>query len=218
MKMRAAVFEGAGLPLAIREVDVPRPGRGQLLVRVKRCGVCGSDLHLTEAHASWQVPHGTVLGHEFAGEVVEMGEGTRHDWREGDRIAALPYIGCGRCLECLAGYPFHCPETLSLATGDVVGAFSEYAVIGAREAARLSNNLSWEQGAFTETGGCRCSRRRSRPYRTGRARADRRRRPDRPERRRLRPTGGCRGGRGLRANRSPRRPCHRHGRDGILYE
>lgn len=150
MKMNAAVFEGAGRRLAIRQIHVPRPGPGQLLVRVKRCGVCGSDLHLTEAHAAWQVPHGTVLGHEFAGEIVELGEGTADLWREGDRVAALPYVGCGRCRECLNGYPFHCPDTLSLATGDLIGAFSEYAVIGARETARVSEHLSWEQAAFTE--------------------------------------------------------------------
>ena len=87
MKMRAAVFEGAGKPLAIREIDVPKPGPGQLLIRVHRCGICGSDLHLTDTHARWQVPVGTVLGHEFAGEVVELGEGTHPDWREGDRLA-----------------------------------------------------------------------------------------------------------------------------------
>lgn len=150
MKMRAAVFEGIGHPLALREIDVPRPGPGQLLVQVKRCGICGTDLHLTDPDGRWHVPCGTVMGHEFAGEVVELGEGTQDTWREGDRLAALPYIGCGQCLECLSGRPAHCPGALSLATGDLTGAYGEYAVVGAREAARLRADVSWEQAAFTE--------------------------------------------------------------------
>ena len=150
MKMNAAVFDEVGKPLAIRQVDVPRPGPGQLLIRIHRCGICASDLHLTDPHGSWIVPGGTVLGHEFAGEVVELGEGTQGTWREGDRLAALPYIGCGTCFECMSGLPIHCPKVLRLPTGDLVGGFGEYAVVGAREAARLHRDLSWEAGAFTE--------------------------------------------------------------------
>lgn len=150
MKMRAAVFEGAGKPLALREIDVPRPGPGQLLVKVHRCGICGTDLHLTDPEGRWQMPCGAVMGHEFAGEVVELGEGTQGAWREGDRLAGLPYIGCGQCLECQSGQPAHCPGVLSLATGDLVGGYGEYVVVGAREAARLREDVSWEQAAFTE--------------------------------------------------------------------
>ncbi len=150
MKMRAAVFEGAGKPLVVREIDVPVPGPGQLLVKVHRCGICGTDLHLTDPEGRWQMPCGTVMGHEFAGEVVDLGEGTQSAWREGDRLAALPYIGCGQCGECLSGQPAHCPTVLSLATGDLVGAYGEYVVVGAREAARLRDDVSWEQAAFTE--------------------------------------------------------------------
>jgi len=150
MKMQAAVFERAGKPLEIRTVDVPRPGPGQLLIKVHRCGICGSDLHLTDTHGRWQVPAGTVLGHEFSGEVVELGEGTQDSWREGDRLAALPYIGCGKCYQCQSGLPFHCPHVLCLPTGDLVGGFCEYAVVGAREAARMRSDVTWEEGAFTE--------------------------------------------------------------------
>lgn len=150
MKMKAAVFDAPGKPLEIRDVEVPRPGPGQMLIRVHRCGVCGSDLHLTDPHSCWNPPAGTVLGHEFAGEIVELGEGTHDQWCEGDRLAALPYIGCGHCLQCLLGEPFHCPNALRLPTGDLVGGFGEYAVVGSREVARLRDGVSWEEGAFTE--------------------------------------------------------------------
>lgn len=150
MKMTAAVFDRVGEPLQIRQIDVPEPGPGQFLVKIHRCGICASDLHLTDAHAKWQVPSGTVLGHEFAGEIVELGANTQEQWRVGERLAALPYLGCGSCAECLSGYPFHCRDALCLPTGDLVGGFGEYAVVGAREAVKLPDHVSWEQGAFTE--------------------------------------------------------------------
>ncbi len=150
MKMKAAVFDAPGKPFDIREVEVPRPGPGQLLIRVHRCGVCGSDLHLTDPHSCWNPPGGSVLGHEFSGEIVDCGADTKADWRTGDRLTALPYIGCGECRYCMAGESFHCPKTLSLPTGDLVGGYGEYAVVGARESVRLQTHVSWEQGAFTE--------------------------------------------------------------------
>lgn len=150
MTMRAAVFKGVGLPLQIEQLVVPQPAPGQLLIRVHRCGICGSDVHLTDEHAHWQVPVGTVMGHEFVGEVVALGEGTQTQWKEGDRLAALPMLGCGKCAHCIAGEPFHCPSSLRPGLGDLVGGFSEYAIVGAREAARMGAGLSWEEGAFTE--------------------------------------------------------------------
>ncbi|MFA7440216.1 MAG: alcohol dehydrogenase catalytic domain-containing protein [Sphingomonadaceae bacterium] len=150
MKMKAAVFEKPGVPLAISEVEVPKPAAGQLLIRVHRCGICGSDLHLTDPHSCWTVKAGTVLGHEFSGEIVELGAGTDEKWREGDRLAGFPYIGCGTCAACLGGEPFHCPTVLSLPTGDLVGGYGEYAVVGADESVRLHDGVSWEQGAMTE--------------------------------------------------------------------
>ena len=150
MKMKAAVFDVPGKPMEVRDVEVPQPGPGQLLIKVKRCGICGSDLHLTDTHSRWNPPSGTVMGHEFSGEVVDLGDGTQHEWKEGDRLAALPYIGCGECYQCLSGEPFHCPRALALPTGDLVGGFGEYAVVGAREAVRLADAVSWEEGAFTE--------------------------------------------------------------------
>ena len=150
MRMQAAVFEAPGQPLALREIDVPAPGPQHLLIRVKRCGICGSDLHLTDVHSSWNVPAGCVLGHEFSGEVVEAGAAVRDTWRVGERVTALPYIGCGTCAHCLRGESFHCPRTLRLPTGDLVGGYGEYMVVGARETVRLADHVSWEQGAFTE--------------------------------------------------------------------
>ncbi len=150
MKMRAAVFDAPGQPLAVRTIDVPAPGPHHLLIRVKRCGICGSALHLTDVHSEWNVSAGCVLGHEFSGEVVEAGSAVRDQWSPGERVTALPYIGCGQCAFCMQGESFHCPQVLRLPTGDLVGGYGEYMVIGAREAVRLADHVSWEEGAFTE--------------------------------------------------------------------
>ncbi|MGD9812564.1 MAG: alcohol dehydrogenase catalytic domain-containing protein [Sphingobium sp.] len=148
--MRAAVFEQAGTPLAIREVSTPEPGPGELLIRVHRCGICGTDLHMTDAHSVFNPPPGSIIGHEFAGEVVALGEGTQGAWKEGDRLAALPYIGCGECVHCLAGDPTQCARVRSQPSGEASGGYAEYSAVSAMNSVKLSSDLSWEEGAFVE--------------------------------------------------------------------
>lgn len=148
--MRAAVFEKAGQQLEIREVPTPEAGPGELLIRVHRCGVCGSDLHMTDTHSCFNPPAGSIIGHEFAGEVVALGEGTHGRWKEGDRVAVLPYIGCGQCLPCLSGDPTQCAKVRSQASGQASGGYAEYSAVSAMDAVKLSDGLSWEEGAFVE--------------------------------------------------------------------
>ena len=93
--MKAAVFKGAGQALCIESVPDPVPGSGEMVIKVGRCGVCGTDLHRTEAHEGFTLPAGSMLGHEFAGEVVALGKGVE-GFRRGDGITAMPLAGCGR--------------------------------------------------------------------------------------------------------------------------
>ena len=86
--MRAAVV-GADGRYQVVAVPDPSPGPGELLLRVAACGLCGSDLK-----ARAVMPPGTIMGHEFCGEVVGVGAGTT-GWREGDRAAVLPVLACG---------------------------------------------------------------------------------------------------------------------------
>ena len=76
--MRAAIYPGAGQPLRIEEQAVPVPLHDEVVIKVCRCGVCGTDLHATEAHSEMPAEPGSVLGHEFAGEVVETGRDVAH--------------------------------------------------------------------------------------------------------------------------------------------
>jgi (R,R)-butanediol dehydrogenase / meso-butanediol dehydrogenase / diacetyl reductase len=130
--MRAAIVNERG-SFDIGTVPDPSPGPDELLLRVTGCGICGSDLKMLE-HPS----PGLVMGHEFAGEVVALGSGISGNatdrWREGDRVTALPIIGCGRCLACLDGAPSHCVNGADLiGGGGSSGAYAEFIRVSARE-------------------------------------------------------------------------------------
>src|SRR3569833_4615776 len=106
--MRAAVVRAFGEPLTIEEMPVPRPGPGQILVRVAACGVCHTDLHA--ANGDWPVKPRLpfVPGHEGAGTVAAVGAGVTHV-REGDRVG-VPwlYSACGHCPHSLGGWETLC--------------------------------------------------------------------------------------------------------------
>lgn len=148
--MRAVVYENRGEPLSIREVPTPEPGPGELLLRVRACGVCGSDLHATE-HGT--VPPGGILGHEFAGEVAALGGDVGDGWKLGDRVFALPLFSCGACPACYRGDTEFCHElrTLgSLMPGDLPGAYAEYVRVSARDSLRLPDSMPFPQAALIE--------------------------------------------------------------------
>lgn len=140
--MRCAVFVEPGRPLLIEERPIPVPAANQALIRVERCGICGSDLHMTSG-SPFDVPHGSVLGHEYAGEVVGVGP---VGWlRVGDRITALPMSACGHCAACRADTPLHCS-----ALRHMIGGFGEYTLVDQRMAMRLPDSLSFDDGALME--------------------------------------------------------------------
>lgn len=122
---------------------MPVPGPCRALIRVHRCGICGSDLHMTSGSA-FDVACGTALGHEYAGEVVEVGPGVANI-AIGDRVTALPMAGCGQCAACIADMPLHCVALESMA-----GGYGEYTLIDARRAIRLPQALTFEDGALVE--------------------------------------------------------------------
>ena len=146
--MKAAVFHGLGKGLTIEDQPEPKPGLGELVLRVKSCGICGSDLHAAELPPG--LPAGTVMGHEFAGEVVEVGADAKALWKPGDRVCAMPAIGCGKCRACLSGDVVLCTAMRSLGLGQVPGAYAEYVLTGAAESLRLPAGVSYREGALVE--------------------------------------------------------------------
>jgi (R,R)-butanediol dehydrogenase / meso-butanediol dehydrogenase / diacetyl reductase len=142
--MRAAVLNDAH-DLEVAEIPDPSPGPGELVLQVTACGICGSDLKLRPA-----MPPGLVMGHEFCGEIVAVGPDPRGDWHEGQHVTALPLIGCGRCLACLAGEPAHCEQTDMVGVGGSPGAFAEYVRVDGRETVALPDSLDPALGALVE--------------------------------------------------------------------
>lgn len=141
--MRAAVTTGPEAPLTLTDAPEPTPAAGELVVAVTRCGICGSDLH--NGHLA---PSGTILGHEMAGEVAAVGPGVE-GWREGQRVAVFPLVGCGRCAACLTGHIQRCTQA-QLVGFTRPGGFAEYVAVGAQETVALPDQLSDAEGALVE--------------------------------------------------------------------
>ena len=95
----------------IGEIDVPVSDGNNVIIDVKKCGICGSDIHYWDAGE----PVGLLMGHEYCGVVSDIG--SREDLKVGDRVTALPISPCGHCSACLTGNPQYCPDTWSHATG-----------------------------------------------------------------------------------------------------
>jgi (R,R)-butanediol dehydrogenase / meso-butanediol dehydrogenase / diacetyl reductase len=140
--MRAAVSAGGGFELAT--LPDPVPGSGELLVRVAACGLCGSDLK-----ARGVFPDGTVMGHEFGGEVVAVGPDTE-GWRDGARAAVLPVAFCGRCDWCLAGDVIHCANAVLMGLGGRPGGFAELATVPAASAFAVPARIQPSHAALVE--------------------------------------------------------------------
>ncbi len=133
----------------IREVDEPVLARDRVLIEVKAAGVCGSDIHMWREHQSWAVKLPLILGHEFAGEVVEVGEAVT-GVQVGDRVACETAESvCGRCVYCLSGNYNLCPNRLGYgALAD--GAFTRYVAARPEILHRVPDHVPFEHAALTE--------------------------------------------------------------------
>ncbi|MHB0775834.1 alcohol dehydrogenase AdhP [Halomonas sp. WWR20] len=140
--MRAAVVRAFKQPLAIEEVAVPRPGPGEVLVRIAASGVCHTDLHA--AHGDWPVKPAPpfIPGHEGVGHVAAVGAGATHV-KEGDRVG-IPwlYSACGHCEHCLGGWETLC-ETQRNTGYSVNGGFADYTLAQADYVGRLPDNIGF---------------------------------------------------------------------------
>ncbi len=141
--MRAVVHQGLHKKLALETIADPSPKEGEVLLSVERCGICGSDLHMTEDEA-FGAGAGDVLGHEFAGEIVGLGKGVER-FKLGDFVSVVPIASCGKCPSCLAGEPAWC-EKMHLQGGG----YSEFAVTNENQCVPLPKSASMADGAIIE--------------------------------------------------------------------
>ena len=142
--MRALLFKAPGEPLSLETVPDPEPNEGEVVIRVARCGVCGTDIHATSGHG-FPLPPGSQLGHEYGGEVVAVGKSVDR-LKVGDRVAAMTVIGCGQCEGCKSGIDLLCTNQFQ---GYAHG-LAEYARVSARGAAILPATMSIEDAALVE--------------------------------------------------------------------
>jgi len=144
--MKAAVVREFGKPLVIEDVPIPQPGVGQVLVQVRACGVCGTDLHAVRGEWPVKPKPPFIPGHEGVGEVVATGPGVTH-LREGD-LVGVPWLftACGHCTYCWSGWETLCEAQKN--TGySVNGAFAEYVVADADYVGRLPPRVELVQVA-----------------------------------------------------------------------
>jgi len=151
--VKALVKPHAGPGLDLRDVPMPTVDINDVLIRVHRTGICGTDLHI-EAGEYPSVPPVTI-GHELCGTVVETGAGVDAAWY-GERVVSETYFStCGRCRHCRAGRPNLCPERRSIGT-HVDGAFAESVVVPARGLHRVPEALADAAAVLCEPLACVC--------------------------------------------------------------
>ncbi|WP_114571544.1 L-threonine 3-dehydrogenase [Exiguobacterium flavidum] len=127
--MKALVKEERAYGAVLKEVPIPKPGRGEVLIQVEATSICGTDVHIYEwdAWAASRVNPPYVFGHEFSGKVVELGEGAKRI-KLGDRVSAETHIVCHQCKQCLRGQYHICKNTKIIGV-DTQGCFAEYVVM-----------------------------------------------------------------------------------------
>ena len=143
--MKAGVVH-AREDLRYEEIETPVPKKGQVLIKVKYTGICGSDVPRVNGDACHFFPN--VLGHEFSGTVVEIGENVE-SLKVGDRVAGVPLVPCMKCEDCQKGNYSLCKHYSFIGSREF-GSFAEYVVVPEKNAVVFEKNVSFEQGAFFE--------------------------------------------------------------------
>ena len=139
--------------LRVESRATPVAGPGSLLLRVHACGICGTDAHIfCGDEGAAPTPAGTVLGHEFAGEVVAVGEGVT-GFAPGDRVCVDPNKLCGSCEFCRRGIGHFCTDMVGIGT-TVDGGFAEYCAVPASQAYKVSPSLPYAAAAMAEPVSC----------------------------------------------------------------
>jgi (R,R)-butanediol dehydrogenase/meso-butanediol dehydrogenase/diacetyl reductase len=144
--MRAILYKGRD-KIEVGELPTPSPGAGEVLLKVHDCGICGSDLHAVQFGLGLKPD--CVLGHEFCGEITEIGREVSA-YQTGERVAVLPFASCGTCEHCRRGQGYHCATMKSVGLGPLPGAYAEYVACSQASLLKLPDHLSSRQGALVE--------------------------------------------------------------------
>lgn len=133
--------------ITFREVPVPEPGPDQVLVKIKKIGVCGSDIHVYHGTHPY-VSYPLTQGHEVSGQIVELGEYVK-DFQVGQKVTIEPQVFCGRCHPCLHG-KYNLCEKLKVMGFQTTGTAGEYFAVDTSKVTPLPENLTYGEGAMIE--------------------------------------------------------------------
>jgi L-iditol 2-dehydrogenase len=141
-------------PRTLEERDIPQPrdpAHGQVSIRVRAVGVCGSDLHWYHDGRIGEIPcvYPQILGHEPAGEIVAVGPGV-HEFSAGDRVVLEPSITCGHCEFCVKGQHNHCMRGIFMSGPQAHGLFLEYATIPAHNCTPIPAGIDYKTATLIE--------------------------------------------------------------------
>ncbi|MCI7303317.1 MAG: 2,3-butanediol dehydrogenase [Clostridiales Family XIII bacterium] len=157
--MKAGFFYGKR-DIRIEETQVPAPDAGEVIVEVKRCGICGTDLHEYKdgagSHVTFTSPNPVtgdqvpiIMGHEFSGVIVQVAEGVTN-WKVGDRVAIMPLLSCGKCYHCLRGNQHMCEHYACTGLQWHWGGFAQYCKAKEYQLNKIPDNVTYEQAACIE--------------------------------------------------------------------
>ena len=150
--MKSAVFYGKH-DMRVEESPMPKVEAEDVLIQVKACGICGTDVHIYEGDkGAAEVTPPTILGHEFSGVVAEVGSAVTNV-KVGDRVCIDPNCYCGKCDFCRNGIAHYCTDMIGYGT-TVNGGFAEYCSVNQRQVYKLGDHTTFEQGAMTEPVAC----------------------------------------------------------------
>jgi len=149
-KIKAAVMHGID-DVRVEEVEFPQLKAGEVLIKMKSVGVCGSDVHYYKHGkiGSYVVDKPMILGHEAAGEIVEVADDVK-GFQPGDRVAIEPGYTCRKCVYCRTGRYNLCPDVTFMATPPIHGAYVEYVAWPADFVFHLPENMTYDHGALME--------------------------------------------------------------------
>lgn len=150
--MKAAVFYGKH-DLRIEDIDIPKAKNDEVVVKVMACGICGTDIHIYEGdEGAAATPSGTVLGHEFAGIVTEIGKNVQNI-NVGDRVCIDPNKLCGSCYYCKSAIGHFCENIIGIGT-TVNGGFEQYCTVPQSQIYKIPDTTSFEEAAMSEPVSC----------------------------------------------------------------
>ncbi len=144
--MKAAVFYGPNQPLKVEEVPTPKPGAGEILVKVAACGVCHTDMHYIDHGVPTFKKPPMILGHEASGTVAELGEGVTN-WKTDDRVLLPAVLSCGTCRQCRIGRENIC-QHMQMFGNHVDGSYAEYVLAPAKDALAMPEDVPLIEGSI----------------------------------------------------------------------